>query len=95
MLGRHREEGAGHREVVRSSPGGDVKVHLDGELFANLIEGVVGPVSEPVEDTSVEQGRRCCSPVLETIRAWIHCEDHVEVLHDLVGEPLVELLVAV
>ena len=61
----------------------------------NLEEGRIRPVTKPIEDTTIEKSRRCCSSVLQPILAGVHCEDHVEVLHNLVGEPLVQLLVGV
>ena len=41
VLRWHAEQSAGHWEVIWSSPGRDIKVHLDGELSSNLEEGVV------------------------------------------------------
>ena len=48
-----------------------------------LIKGAVWPVSEPVEYTSVEEGRGGGSSVLEALAARVHREHHVQVLHHL------------
>ena len=63
-----------------------VEVDFVGELQANLIESTSRPVSKPVEDTSVEQGRRCGSTILETLRGRIHREHNMEVTHNLRGK---------
>ena len=62
---------------------------------AHLAPAPVGPVAEPVEDASVEEGRVSGGPVLEAVSARVHSGDDMEVLHDLLGEPLVQLLVVV
>ena len=48
-----------------------------------LIEGAVGPVSEPVEDASIEEGRGGGGAVLEAVSRRVHGEHHVQVFHHL------------
>ena len=45
-----------------------VEVNFVSELQSNLVECTSGPVTKPVEDTSVEQGRGGGSTVLKTLR---------------------------
>ena len=44
-----------------------VKVDFVSELQSDLVEGTSGPVTKPVENTSVEQGRGGGSTVLKTL----------------------------
>ena len=44
-----------------------VEVDFVSELQSDLVEGTCGPVTKPVENTSVEQGRGGGSTVLKTL----------------------------
>ena len=81
---------------MNSRPTYRERIKVDNNITKwNLEEGGIRPVTKPVENTTIEKCRRCCSSVFQPIFAGVHREDHVEVLHDLVGEPLVQLLVGV
>lgn len=61
----------------------------------DLEEGIVGPITEPVEDASIEERGRRRGAILESVGVGVHGEDDVKVLHDLAREPFVELFVRV
>jgi len=64
-----------------------VKVESMRELHADLIEGLIGPVTKPVEDATIEQGRRGGSSWSQPILRGIHRENDMEILGNLLGEP--------
>ncbi len=51
--------------------------------LSTLIQSAVGPVSEPVEDASIEEGRRGGGSVLEAVGRRVHREHHVKIFHYL------------
>ena len=54
VVGRHVGlVGHRHREKVGGAPRGPLQIDLDGELATNLEQGVIRPVTEPVEDTPI------------------------------------------
>jgi len=62
----------------------------EGELLGHLVEGLVGPVSEPVDDAAVEDGRRAACSVGEVRVGGVHGEDHMEVSLHIFDELLVD-----
>ena len=44
-----------------------VKVKGMSEFHANLVEGLIGPITKPIEDTTVEQCWRGCGPRCQTV----------------------------
>lgn len=69
------------------------RVNDHGKFFGNLDQSFFRPVSKPVDDTSVEQGRRWCCSVGEIWIVGIHGEYDVEVSLDISDESLVNLVV--
>lgn len=55
MSGRDGEASVGDGEVERSVVGSDVEVEGLSELRSDLIEGLIRPVAEPVENASIEE----------------------------------------
>ena len=54
VVGRHVGlVGHRHREEVGGAPRGPLQIDLDGELAPDLEQGVIRPVTEPVEDTPI------------------------------------------
>ena len=60
--------------------------------LAYLIEGMMTPIAEPIQHTTIKQSRRRAGPILEAVLARVHCEDHMQISHHFIGEPLVQLL---
>ena len=81
----------GSRRVVR----GEIQVKSEGELHSNLIKGLVGPISKPVQYATIEQGWGSCSTGCEAVLGRVHGEYDVQILRNLLSEPTVEFLVRV
>src|SRR5688572_20051634 len=60
--------------------------------MANLEKRLVGPVTKPVEYATVEESWTSGGLGTQAILRWVHCEHHVEVLDNLLCEPLVKFL---
>jgi hypothetical protein len=56
------------------------------QTSSNFIQGRVGPVSEPVDDTSVENGWGRGGSVLELIVVGIHSENDVKISLNIFGK---------
>lgn len=93
--GRIVDERTSGGEKVRRRPGWFVQVDTGGELFAHLEQGRVGPIAEPVEHATIEQGGGGRGTILQAVRRWVHREDDVQIAHDLLREPLVQLVAGI
>jgi hypothetical protein len=65
------------------------------ELHADLIEGLVRPVAEPVKNTTIEQCRRRRSTRSKADFGRVHSEGHMDIFSDSLSEPSIKLLVRV
>ena len=72
-----------------------VEVDFVRELQSDLVECTSGPVTKPVENTSVKQGRGGGSTVLQTLRGGVHREHNMEVTHYLRGRREREMMMIV
>src|ERR1700709_1931525 len=95
MNGWHGQLAVCDREERRRGVGRQIEINSMRELHADLIKGLVGPVAEPVKNTTIEQRRRRCSTRSKAVFGRVHSEDHVEVFSDLLSEPSIKLLVRV
>ncbi|KAI6748666.1 hypothetical protein HG530_015439 [Fusarium avenaceum] len=68
-----------------------VQVDRMSQFMANLEECLIRPVTKPVENTTIEQSGTSCGLGREAILRRVHGKDHVQVLDDLLREPLVQL----
>jgi len=82
-------EGPGR--VVR----GEVQVKSESELHSDLVEGLVGPISKPVQYATIEQGWGSRGTGGETVLGRVHGEHDVEILRNLLSEPTVEFLMRI
>ena len=57
--------------------------------FGHLEERVIGPVSKPIDNTSVEQSRRTSSSVGEIRILWVHREHYMQIPLNVVDEMFV------
>jgi hypothetical protein len=83
----------------REGPGrivrGEIQVKGECELHSDLIEGLVGPISKPVQYATIEQGWGSRGTRGEAVLGRIHGENDMQVLRDLLSEPTVKFLVRV
>jgi len=66
-----------------------------GELEGDLKETIISPVTEPIDDTSVEQGGGTGCPVREVRICRVHREHHMKVALHILRELLVQLFLRV
>ena len=84
-------DGEGSGRIVR----GEVQVKSESELHSDLVECLVGPISKPVQYTTIEQGWGSRSTGGETILGRVHSEHNVQIFRNLLSEPTIEFLVRV
>ena len=70
-------------------------IHEPRELHGHLKQAIVRPVSEPIDDTSIEEGRRAGRPIGEVRVGRIHREDNVQVALDVLRKLLVQLFLRI
>ncbi|GJC94168.1 hypothetical protein ColKHC_02994 [Colletotrichum higginsianum] len=92
VRGGQAEAAVRDRDGIRRLEVGAVQVHRLGEFVADLEEGLIGPVAEPVEHATVEQGGTGRGLGSETAFWRVHREHDVQVLDNLLSEPFVEFL---
>jgi hypothetical protein len=68
-------------------------IDYHGELFGHLVKTFLGPVSEPINDASIEEGRRGGSSVGKVWVRRIHGEDHMQIPLDILDEQFIDLIV--
>src|SRR6266487_4151227 len=76
-------------DAVRRGKVGTIEINRLCKLCTNLEKSLVRPVSEPVQDATIEKSRTGCSLGGQAIFGWVHGEDDMEVLDNLLSEPLI------
>ena len=93
--GWHNEFAVCDREGPRRSVRGEIQVKGECELHSDLIEGLIGPISKPIQYATVEQGWGSCGTGGEAVLGRVHGENDMQILRDLLSEPTVKFLVRV
>ena len=70
-------------KTLTNTYGSLLKVDFVGKFFAYLIESTIRPVTKPIEDTTIEEGRRGGCSVLQTFTRWVHGEHHMKIFDHL------------
>ena len=65
-------------------------VHHSCELYGNLKQAIIRPVTKPIYNTSIEKCWRACSPVAEIWIRWIHREYNMQISLDILCKLFVE-----
>jgi len=64
-------------------------VNVLGELLGHLNQSLLGPVTKPVDYTSIEQGRRTGCSIRKVRIAGVHGEHHMQVALHILNEGFV------
>jgi hypothetical protein len=68
-------------------------VHSINDLLADSHKRLLVPILKPIDDTSIENGRRVAGFGREVSARGIHLENHVKILLDFLDEVIVKLFI--
>lgn len=69
------------------------RINYHCKLFSNLNQTLLRPVSEPINNTTIEQGRRRSGSVWKIWIVRVHCEDNMQVSLDILNKWFVNFFV--
>lgn len=71
------------------------RVNVFSEFFSHLDQSLLRPISKPINNTSIEQGRRTGCTVREVRITRIHGEYHMQITLDILDEGFVKLVFSI